>query len=50
MSMDGTVLMVWKDSRDIFLKTGMSDWSISECCRGNRSKAYGFKWQYAVDE
>lgn len=44
---NGEVVKVWGCSRDIFLETGMSDWSISECCRGNRKTAYGYKWQYA---
>lgn len=44
---DGTVVRVWENPRTIFLETGMSDWSISECCRGNRKTAYGYKWQYA---
>ena len=44
---DGEVIKVWSNSRQIFVETGMSDWSISECCRGNRKTAYGYKWQYA---
>ena len=44
---DGTVIKVWSNSREVFLQTGMSDWSISECCRGNRKSAYGYFWQYA---
>lgn len=47
LSLDGEIVKEWSCSRDIFLKTGMSDWSISECCRGNRKTAYGYKWQYA---
>lgn len=43
----GNVIREWNNSREIFLTTGMSDWSISECCRGNRKKAYGFIWRYA---
>lgn len=46
-TLDGTEIRVWENSRTVFLETGMSDWSISECCRGNRHKAYGFKWHYA---
>ena len=45
---NGNILKRWTDSREIFVETGMSDWSISECCRGNRKTAYGFKWQYAI--
>lgn len=46
-SKDGELIRVWDNSRTVFLETGMSDWSISECCRGNRKTAYGYKWQYA---
>ena len=48
ISMDGKLIKTWDNSREIFVKTGMSDWSISECCRGNRNKAYGFMWRYAT--
>lgn len=47
--LDGEIIRKWENSREIFVKTGMSDWSISECCRGKRNKAYGFKWRYATD-
>lgn len=47
LSMDGIELKEWADARTVFIETGMSDWSISECCRGKRKTAYGFKWQYA---
>lgn len=46
--LNGEYIRTWKNSRTIFLETGMSDWSISECCRGNRKKAYGYKWRYAI--
>lgn len=49
-SADGVVVRIWKNSREIFLETGMSDWSISECCRGNRNTAYGYYWQYANED
>ena len=47
LTMSGEFVREWVCSRDVFLETGMSDWSISECCRGNRKTAYGYKWQYA---
>lgn len=47
ISKDGIILNRWNNSREIYIKTGMSDWSISECCRGNRKTAYGYIWQYA---
>lgn len=43
----GNLIRQWKNSRTIFLETKMSDWSISECCRGHRRSAYGFIWRYA---
>lgn len=49
ISPDGTVKRVWNNSREIYVSTGMSDWSISECCRGNRKTAYGYKWRYATN-
>lgn len=48
VSCDGRVVKEWENSREIFIETGMSDWSISECCRGNRKTAYGYKWQYVI--
>lgn len=41
------LIKTWQNSRTIFLETGMSDWSISECCRGNRKSAHGYFWRYA---
>ena len=49
MSLDGKVIRKWENSRTVFVETGMSDWSISECCRGKRKTAYGYIWQYASD-
>jgi len=46
LTLDDEPIRMWDCSRNIFLETGMSDWSISECCRGNRKTAYGYKWQY----
>lgn len=48
LDMDGNVIREWPNARSVFNSTGMSDWSISECCRGNRKKAYGFRWRYAI--
>lgn len=43
---DGNFLKRWPNSRAIHVETKMSDWSISECCRGNRKTAHGFIWRY----
>ena len=45
--LNGNLIKTWDDARTVFNETGMSDWCILECCRGNRHTAYGYKWQYA---
>ena len=45
--LDGNLIKEWKNSRRVFAETGMSDWSISQCCRGKQKTAYGYKWRYA---
>ena len=47
---EGNVVKEWENSRTIFLETGMSDYSISEVCRGNRHTAYGYLWRYANED
>lgn len=47
---DGNTVRVWANSRTIQAECGWSDWSISECCRGKRKKAYGYTWRYANDD
>lgn len=46
-TLDGDVVRIWDNSRQVLKETGWHDWSISECCRGNRKTAYGFIWHYA---
>lgn len=47
LTKEGNVVKTWNNSRTIKAETGMSDWSISECCRGKRHTAYGYIWRYA---
>ena len=47
ISITGQVVKTWSTSREVMRELGWSDWSISECCRGNRKSAYGFTWRYA---
>lgn len=47
ISTTGEIVKTWPNSREVLRELGWSDWSISECCRGNRKSAYGFIWQYA---
>ena len=44
----GNIVRQWEDSRTIANETGMSQWSITQCCDGKRNTAYGFRWQYAI--
>lgn len=44
---DGELVKSWSCARDVEVELGWSAWSISECCRGNRHKAYGYFWRYA---
>ena len=48
MDLHGNVIATWGCIRDIKVATGMNQWSITQCCNGNRNTAYGFKWQYAI--
>ena len=45
---DGTLVRIWDNSRTVYLETGMSDWSVSQCCRGQRKQAHGYIWRYAI--
>lgn len=46
-SLSGELLRTWSNSREVAKECEWNDWSISECCRGNRKTAYGFIWRYA---
>ncbi len=48
ISGDGTIIRQWNNAREVFVQTGMSASSITDCCRGKRKTAYGFRWQYAI--
>lgn len=47
LTLNGEFIREWPNSRTVFRETGMSDWSVSQCCRGIWKTAYGFKWRYA---
>ncbi len=48
IDLSGNEVCTWKDIREIVNTTGMSQWSITQCCDGKRKTAYGFRWQYAI--
>ena len=47
-TIDGEFVRHWDNSRQIKKELNVSDWSVSECCRGNKKTAYGFIWHYAI--
>ena len=44
---EGNIIKRWDNIPAIKHEKSYNAWSISECCRGNRKTAYGFKWRYA---
>ena len=48
MSLDGEIVAHWESTIKVKEALGYSDWSVKQCCRGNRQTAYGYKWQYAI--
>lgn len=43
---NGELVKVWENPREIVKQMHMNQWSITECCKGNRHTAYGYKWKY----
>ena len=46
--MDGNTIRVWENIATIVRESGLNNYSISECCKGNRKQAYGYKWQFTT--
>lgn len=44
---DGNIVREWASPVTVRKALGWSDWSIKECCRGNRKTAYGYTWHFA---
>ncbi len=45
-SLDGEFIKEWVSVREIQRQLGYSNGNISDCCRGIKKSAYGFKWEY----
>lgn len=45
----GNAIKRWDSIIQVKHELQYSDWSIAECCRGNRKKAYGYGWRYATE-
>lgn len=43
-------IKVWENGLAIYREHGYVTSSIHECCEGKRHKAYGYKWQYAIED
>lgn len=39
---------IWENAISIKAELGYNEWSITECCKGNRHTAYGYKWRFAT--
>ncbi|MDC1276938.1 NUMOD1 domain-containing DNA-binding protein [Algibacter sp.] len=46
MDLDGRILYEYKSVAEASRQTGVSKTCISRCCRGEREKSGGFKWNY----
>lgn len=46
--LDGTEVKRWESPVEVKHSLGFSDWSIKQCCLGNRKQAYGYMWQFAT--
>lgn len=43
---NGNIVKIWDCSRQIEREEHKSQWSIIQCCNGNRKTAYGYTWHY----
>lgn len=48
LTLSGEIVKIWDTPISIKHSLGFSDWSIKQCCRGERRQAYGYKWQFAI--
>lgn len=47
LTLDGKVLKIWKQLKDIEKELGYLKTNIVKCCRKKQLTAYGFIWEYA---
>lgn len=45
---DNVFVREWESAISIRRELGYNEWSIKECCKGNRHTAYGYKWRFAT--
>ena len=49
LSLDGELIAIWKSSMEIYRQKKYDYSLICKCCRGERNKHKGFKWEYVTD-
>lgn len=47
ISKDGAVTEISKNIAEFCKNNNFNEWSILQCCNGNRKTAYGYKWKFA---
>lgn len=47
ISKDGVVTEISKNIAEFSKNNNFNEWSILQCCKGNRKTAYGYKWKFA---
>lgn len=45
-TLDGELVAIWSSLSEIKRQLSLNIGHISQCCLGNRKKAYGYKWSY----
>lgn len=46
-SLQGEFIRKWKSAREVERLLGFNHSSITQCCKGNYTTAYGYQWRYA---
>lgn len=46
-TLDGKYVCTHTTLADVVRNTGYNNYAITECCKGKRKSAYGYKWEFA---
>lgn len=46
-TLSGEFLKKYSNSLEVARTNNYNQWAITECCRGNRKTAYGYRWEFA---
>lgn len=50
LDLDGNVIKNWDSALSVERECGYNRSNINSCCRGNRNKAYGFRWEFKISK